>query len=75
MASSVFKEWRLEGQKGIESLVCGESTLPTELQDHEVLIKIHAASLNYRDLAIAKVRVWTKNNNFQAPLPGLKRKC
>ncbi|PVH86225.1 alcohol dehydrogenase [Cadophora sp. DSE1049] len=54
MASTVFKEWRLEGQKGIESLVCGESELPTELKDHEVLVKIHAASLNYRDMAIAK---------------------
>ncbi|KAH7390227.1 hypothetical protein BKA64DRAFT_117887 [Cadophora sp. MPI-SDFR-AT-0126] len=54
MASIVFKEWRLAGQKGIESLACGESKLPTELKGHEVLVKIHAASLNYRDLAIAK---------------------
>lgn len=28
--------------------------MPTELEDHEVLVKIYAASLNYRDLAIAK---------------------
>lgn len=29
--------------------------MPTDLKEHEVLVKIHAASLNYRDLAIAKV--------------------
>ncbi|KAL2062335.1 hypothetical protein VTL71DRAFT_6601 [Oculimacula yallundae] len=54
MAPTTFKQWTLDGQNGIESLVCNDVELPTEVGDHDVLLKIHAASLNYRDLAIAK---------------------
>ncbi|KAH7312014.1 alcohol dehydrogenase [Rhexocercosporidium sp. MPI-PUGE-AT-0058] len=54
MAPTTYKQWTLEGQDGFESLVCGEAELPTHLGDNEVLVKLHAASLNYRDLAVAK---------------------
>ena len=27
---------------------------PTELGEHDVLVKIHAASLNFRDIVLAK---------------------
>ncbi|CZR62768.1 related to alcohol dehydrogenase [Phialocephala subalpina] len=54
MAPTTFKQWTLEGQNGIESLVCAQARMPKELGEHEVLVKLHAASLNYRDLAIAK---------------------
>lgn len=47
-------QWTLQGQDGVESLVLKQKTLP-ELGDFEVLVRIHAASLNYRDLVIAKV--------------------
>lgn len=47
--------WVLNSQNGIESLEFLEQLdLPT-IEDNEVLVKIHAASLNYRDLMITKV--------------------
>ncbi|KAK0105341.1 hypothetical protein ONS95_004279 [Cadophora gregata] len=61
---TVFKEWRLEGQNGIDNLICGDAEMPTKLNDHDVLVKIYAASLNYRDLVIAKdVKGLTINHN------------
>ena len=59
MATGTFKQWVLDSQNGIESLVSRQAQIPTELAEHEVLVKIHAASLNYRDLAIAKVNSQT----------------
>ncbi|KAF7622723.1 hypothetical protein AFLA_010044 [Aspergillus flavus NRRL3357] len=56
--------WILTGQKGISSLKFVENhPLPT-LGGHDVRIKIHAASLNYRDLAIAlgKLNLTIKDN-------------
>ncbi|KAL4966402.1 zinc-dependent alcohol dehydrogenase family protein [Aspergillus stella-maris] len=46
--------WLLTGQNGTESLEFdAEFPLPP-LGPHDVLVRIHAASLNYRDLAIAQ---------------------
>lgn len=47
--------WVLKSQIGIEGLTFVEQMPLPPLQDHEVLVKIHAASLNARDLVIAKV--------------------
>lgn len=59
MAAKVetFKQWTLHDPKGIESLVYGEAAFPKteDLGEHDVLVKLHAASLNYRDLAITRV--------------------
>jgi NADPH:quinone reductase-like Zn-dependent oxidoreductase len=52
-----FEQWVLDSQNGIESLVSRQAQMPKELGEHEVLVKLHAASLNYRDLAIAKVPI------------------
>ncbi|CAG8952010.1 hypothetical protein HYFRA_00000746 [Hymenoscyphus fraxineus] len=58
MASKVdsFKQWTLHEQKGIESLVLETASLPKkeDIGEYEVLVKLHAASLNYRDLVIAR---------------------
>ncbi|CAG8212295.1 unnamed protein product [Penicillium salamii] len=45
--------WVLNDQQGIESLQLADNPVST-LKDDEVLVKIHAASLNYRDIVIAK---------------------
>lgn len=59
MAANVktFKQWTLYEQKGIESLTYGEATFPKteELGEYDVFVKLYAASLNYRDLAITRV--------------------
>lgn len=55
MTSQTFARWTLNGQNGIESLTCQQIDLTKELGAQEVLVKIYAASLNYRDVAIAKV--------------------
>ena len=48
--------WVLNSQIGIEGLEFIEHLPLPAPKDDEVLVKIHAASLNYRDLLIAKVR-------------------
>jgi len=46
--------WVLNGQNGSDSLVFEHGCVLQELGEKEVLVELHAASLNYRDLAIAK---------------------
>lgn len=48
-------QWTLPTTKGIQSLVLiPDATLDSPRSD-EVRVKLHAASLNYRDLVIARV--------------------
>lgn len=52
---STQKQWVITSdEKGFDGLVFKEAPVP-KLGENEVLVKLHAASLNYRDLAIAKV--------------------
>ncbi|KAL4789833.1 hypothetical protein BDV19DRAFT_396647 [Aspergillus venezuelensis] len=46
--------WLLTGQNGTESLQFDPAFPLPPLGPHDVLVRIHAASLNYRDLAIAQ---------------------
>lgn len=48
------KQWTLEGYNGFDSLKLNESAPVQQPSDNEVLVKLHAASLNYRDLIIPK---------------------
>ena len=50
--------WILNSQVNLDSSLQYEEgvSLP-DLEEKEVLVEIHAASLNYRDLAIAQVRI------------------
>lgn len=51
-----MKSWTvLDKEHGFDGLKFGESPIP-EVGEHDVLVKFHAASLNYRDLIIPKVR-------------------
>lgn len=47
--------WILDGQNGIESLKRTDNRKLSTLGDHDVLVQMHAAALNHRDIAIAKV--------------------
>jgi len=49
-----MQQWTIEGKSGFDSLKFSESTPVPKLGDKDVLVKIHAASLNYRDLIIPK---------------------
>ncbi|KAI1643659.1 uncharacterized protein F4817DRAFT_348977 [Daldinia loculata] len=61
MAPSTMKQWFIKGQeKGFEGLEFLEVPVP-KVGENEVLVKLHAASLNYRDVAIAK-------NEYPSPL-------
>jgi NADPH:quinone reductase-like Zn-dependent oxidoreductase len=48
------KAWRVQGLNGFESLKFNKETPVPKVSDYEVLVKLHAASLNYRDLVIPK---------------------
>ncbi|KAF2473881.1 alcohol dehydrogenase [Lindgomyces ingoldianus] len=54
MAPSTAKQWTIEGKDGFESLKLNEQAPVPQLGDKDVLVKIHAVSLNYRDLIIPK---------------------
>lgn len=49
-----MKQWTVAGQNGFDSLQFHENAKVPELGETDVLVKFHAASLNYRDLAIPK---------------------
>lgn len=50
------KQWIVENKdKGFDGLVYKETSIP-QVGENEVLVKLEAASLNYRDLIIPKVR-------------------
>ncbi|TVY52841.1 Zinc-type alcohol dehydrogenase-like protein [Lachnellula cervina] len=48
------KAWTVHGTNGFDSLKFNESVPIPEVSDYEVLVKFHAASLNYRDIIIPK---------------------
>lgn len=48
--------WVLDSQIGVEGLNLVEQSRLPSMKEDEILVKLHAASLNYRDLLIAKVK-------------------
>ncbi|KAI9649540.1 hypothetical protein NHQ30_002120 [Ciborinia camelliae] len=48
------KTWKVQGQDGFDSLKYDTEAALPELGANDVLVKLHAASLNYRDLIIPK---------------------
>jgi NADPH:quinone reductase-like Zn-dependent oxidoreductase len=54
-APASIKQWVVTDDKnGFEGLQLQDAQTP-KVGDNDVLIKVHGASLNYRDLAIARV--------------------
>ena len=60
MAVTTAKAWTIESQtKDLSGLVFKNVDLPQELGEHEVLVEMKAASLNYRELVAATVSLRT----------------
>jgi NADPH:quinone reductase-like Zn-dependent oxidoreductase len=55
MAPNTFKQWTLSDVNGLESLHISSATIPSIINDYDVLVNFHFASLNYRDILIAQV--------------------
>lgn len=54
MAPSTQKQWTVKNKdQDFDGLVYGDAQVPTA-GDSEVVVKLYAASLNYRDLIIPK---------------------
>lgn len=49
------KSWTVEGKGSLDNLKFDKERVLPELSDYEVLVKFHAASLNFRDIMIALV--------------------
>jgi NADPH:quinone reductase-like Zn-dependent oxidoreductase len=54
MAPTTNKQWIVTGTSGFDALKWDEKASVPQVGDKDVLVKIHAASLNYRDLIIPK---------------------
>ncbi|KAH6842458.1 alcohol dehydrogenase [Chaetomium sp. MPI-CAGE-AT-0009] len=52
-APRTTKAWTVEGNGSFDALKFDKERVLPELSDNEVLVKFHAASLNYRDVIIA----------------------
>ena len=55
MAPSTCAQWVVEKNDGFEGLVYKDGAPIPKVGDNDVLVKIQAVSLNYRDLIIARV--------------------
>ncbi|UKZ74888.1 hypothetical protein TrVFT333_002558 [Trichoderma virens FT-333] len=55
MAPNTFKQWTLSDVNGLESLHISSAIIPSIINDYDVLVNFHFASLNYRDILIAQV--------------------
>ncbi|KIY43420.1 NAD(P)-binding protein [Fistulina hepatica ATCC 64428] len=56
MAPSTQKQWTIQGTSGFDSLKFDKNAPISGIGDHDVLVRLEAASLNYRDLIIPKGR-------------------
>lgn len=57
MAPTTTKQWIVrDKENGFDSLHFSEGPVP-KVTENDVLVKFHAAALNYRDLIIPKVSV------------------
>ncbi|OJJ74182.1 hypothetical protein ASPBRDRAFT_72658 [Aspergillus brasiliensis CBS 101740] len=61
-----MKQWVLDGTDGINSLQLQEVPIP-EPGDYEVLVKFHAASLNFRDIMIVNGQYYIKTKDGVIP--------
>lgn len=55
MAPTTTVSWKVEGKTGFDCLKLDRNAEVPKLGDHDVLVKVEAASLNYRDLIIPQV--------------------
>lgn len=66
MAPAKMQQWTvLDKENDFDGMTFGEGPVP-KVGDNDVLVKLHAASLNYRDLVIPKVGSFTQPKHFFA---------
>jgi NADPH:quinone reductase-like Zn-dependent oxidoreductase len=58
MLPTTTSRWTLKAQDGLGSLTYEENAVVPDLGSEDVLVELHAASLNYRELVITKVRIY-----------------
>ena len=68
MAPTTTKQYTLHGTSGFDDIKLEEAAPIPSLGDHDILVKIHGVSLNYRDLIIPKV------SHHPSPIPHLSQK-
>lgn len=62
------KQWLIQGtDKGLDGLLYQDAPVP-KVGDDDVLVKMHGASLNYRDLLIPKVPTLLPRPPYLHPL-------
>jgi len=66
------KSWTVQGKEGFDSLQLKSDAAISEPSDYEVLVKLYAASLNYRDLTIPKGKVSAQHGSQRIGLTGSK---
>jgi NADPH:quinone reductase-like Zn-dependent oxidoreductase len=52
----ITKQWTVDRKSGHDGLSFRERLKVPELGDHDILVKIRAASSNYRNIVIANMR-------------------
>jgi NADPH:quinone reductase-like Zn-dependent oxidoreductase len=57
------KAWTVEGKGNFGCLKFDKERVLPELSDNDVLVKFHAASLNYRDIMIALVTMPSRTSS------------
>lgn len=50
-----YMRWTLSSSGSMDNLDYGSAPVPAEVGPEDVLVELQAASLNYRDIVIAKV--------------------
>lgn len=59
MSTARSSQWILNGQRGVSSLELQSIQTEGTLGDYGIQVQLHAASLNYRDIALAGVCWYT----------------
>lgn len=52
-----YSRWTLPQTTGHQALVLDREATLNSVEDDDVVVELHAASLNYRELVVAKVRI------------------
>ena len=65
MTVRTCKKWTIDGTDGVNSLKFHESGSVPSLGEHDVLVKFHAAALNYRDNIIVLVGAPSAKDPFK----------
>ena len=69
MAPGTARSLTISSQsEGLSGLVFRDTEIPQNLKDNEVLVELRAASLNYRDIVLATVKLKTSPLMYNNPL-------